>query len=90
MEAPIKLVYEILKQYIPAKEMQNATDHLIDDLQEILDEEDLIKLGGIDEYMKSSVEEIYGEVEEDFEEEDLYWASGTTGLLTILLKSQAL
>jgi hypothetical protein len=72
MEAPIKLVYEILKQYIPAKEMQNATDHLIDDLQEILDEEDLIKLGGIDEYMKSSVEEIYGEVEEDFEEEDLY------------------
>jgi hypothetical protein len=72
MEAPIKLVYEILKQYIPAKEMQNATDHLVDDLQEILDEEDLIKLGGLDEYMKSSVEEIVGEVEEDFEEEDLY------------------
>ena len=72
MEAPIKLVYEILKQYIPAKEMQNAADHLVDDLQEILDEEDLIKLGGLDEYMKSSVEEIVGEVEEDFEEEDLY------------------
>ena len=72
MEAPIKLVYEILKQYIPAKEMQNATDHLVDDLQEILDEEDLVKLGGLDEYMKSSVEEIVGEVEEDFEEEDLY------------------
>ena len=72
MEAPVKLVYEILKQYIPAKEMQNATDHLIDDLQETLDEEDLIKLGGLDEYMKSSVEEIVGEVEEDFEEEDLY------------------
>jgi hypothetical protein len=72
MEAPIKLVYEILKQYIPAKELQNATDHLVDDLQEILDEEDLIKLGGLDEYMKSSVEEIMGEVEEDFEEEDLY------------------
>jgi len=72
MEAPIKLIYEILKQYIPAKEMQNATDHLADDLQEILDEEDLIKLGGLDEYMKSSVEEIVGEVEEDFEEEDLY------------------
>jgi hypothetical protein len=52
--------------------MQNATDHLIDDLQEILDEEDLIKLGGLDEYMKNSIEEIVGEVEEDFEEEDLY------------------
>jgi len=72
MEAPVKLIYEILKQYIPAKEMQNATDHLVDDLQEILDEEDLVKLGGIDDYMKSSVEEIIGEVEEDFEEEDLY------------------
>lgn len=72
MEAPVKLIYEILKQYIPAKEMQNATDHLVDDLQEILDEEDLVKLGGIDDYMKSSVEEIVGEVEEDFEEEDLY------------------
>jgi hypothetical protein len=72
MEAPIRLVYEILKQYIPAKEMQNATDHLIDDLQEILDEEDLIKLGGLDEYMKNSIEEIIGEVEEDFEDEDLY------------------
>ena len=72
MEAPVKLVYEILKQYRPTKEMQNATDHLIDDLQEILDEEDLVKLRGIDEYMKSSVEEIVGEVEEDFEEEDLY------------------
>jgi hypothetical protein len=30
--------------------------------------------------MKSSVEEIVGEVEQDFEEEDLYWASGTTEL----------
>lgn len=72
MEAPVKVVYEILKQYIPAKEMQNAVDHLVDDLQEILDEEDLVRLGGIDEYMKSSVEEIHGEVEEEFEEEDLY------------------
>lgn len=72
MEASVKVIYEILKQYIPAKEMQNATDHLVDDLQEIIDEEDLIKLGGIDEYMKNSVEEIHGEVEEDFEEEDMY------------------
>ena len=62
----------IRDRYIPAKEMQNATDHLVDDLQEILDEEDLMKLGGLDAYMKSSVEEIVGEVEEDFEEEDLY------------------
>jgi len=70
MEAPIKLVYEILKQYIPAKEMQNATDHLVDDLQEILDEEDLIKLGGLDEYMKNSVEEIHGVEDYEIDEEE--------------------
>lgn len=72
MEAPVKLIYEVLKEYIPAKDMQQAVDHLVDDLQEILDEEDLVRLGGIDKYMKSSVEEVIGEVEDDFEEEDLY------------------
>jgi len=76
MEAPVKVIYEILKGYIPAKDLQQATDQLVDDLQEILDEEDLIKLGGIDEYMKNSVDEIIGEVNEDeydeYEEEDLY------------------
>ena len=76
MEASVKLIYEILKQYIPAKELQHATDQLVDDLQEVLDEEDLVKLGGIDEYMKNSVDEIVGEVDEDeyddYEEEDLY------------------
>ena len=70
MEAPIKLIYEILKQYIPVKEMQNATDHLVDDLQEILDEEDLIKLGGLDEYMKNSVEEIHGVEDYEIDEEE--------------------
>ena len=76
MDAPVKLVYQILKHYIPVKEIQHATDQLVDDLQEVLDEEDLIKLGGIDEYMKNSVDEIVGEVDEDeyddYEEEDLY------------------
>lgn len=72
MEVPVKQIYEILKEYIPAKDMQQAVDHLIDDLQEILDEEDLIKLAGIDKYMKNSVEEVIGEVEDEFEEEDMY------------------
>ena len=49
-------------------------DHLIDDLQEVLDEEDLIKLGGLDKYMKSSVTEVLGDYEEDEDEdyEDMY------------------
>ena len=74
MEVSVKVVYEILKQYIPAKDMQPATDHLIDDLQEVLDEEDLIKLGGLDKYMKNSVTEVLGDYEEDEDEdyEDMY------------------
>ena len=74
MEAPVKQIYQILKEYIPAKDIQQATDHLIDDLQEILDEEDLVKLAGIDKYMKNSVTEVLGEYEEDEDEdyEDMY------------------
>ena len=74
MEAPVKQIYQILKEYIPAKDIQQATDHLVDDLQEILDEEDLIKLAGIDKYMKNSVTEGLGEYEEDEDEdyEDMY------------------
>jgi hypothetical protein len=67
-EEVVKQIYLILKQYIPAKEMQSATDHLVDDLQEILDEETLYRLGGLDKYMKNSVQELLGE--EDFEYED--------------------
>ena len=74
MEAPVKQIYQILKEYIPAKDIQQATDHLVDDLQEILDEEDLIRLAGIDKYMKNSVTEVLGDYEEDEEEdyEDMY------------------
>tara|TARA_Y100001938_G_C7995260_1_gene381709 strand:- start:386 stop:610 length:225 start_codon:yes stop_codon:yes gene_type:complete len=74
MEAPVKQIYQILKEYIPAKDIQQATDHLIDDLQEILDEEDLVKLAGIDKYMKNSVTEVLGDYEEDEDEdyEDMY------------------
>ncbi len=74
MEAPVKQIYQILKEYIPAKDIQQATDHLVDDLQEILDEEDLIRLAGIDKYMKNSVTEVLGDYEEDEDEdyEDIY------------------
>lgn len=74
MEAPVKQIYQILKEYIPAKDIQQATDHLVDDLQEILDEEDLVKLAGIDKYMKNSVTEVLGDYEEDEDEdyEDMY------------------
>ena len=67
----VKTIYEILNS-IFTKDIQQATDHLIDDLQEVLDEEDLIKLA-TDKYMKNSVTEV-GDYEHDEEEdyEDMY------------------
>lgn len=63
--------YKILKEYIPAKDRQLASDHFVEDMQEILDEQDLFKLGGVDKYLKNSVQDLLGE--EDFElEEDEY------------------
>ena len=68
-EEIVKQIYLILKQYIPAKEMQSAADHLVDDLQELVDEETLYRLAGLDKYMKNSVQEMLGETE-DFDYED--------------------
>ena len=33
--------YKILKEYIPAKDMQLASDHFVEDMGEILDEQTL-------------------------------------------------
>ena len=60
--------YKILKEYIPAKDRQLASDHFVEDMQEVLEEEDLFKLGGVDKYLKASVKDLLGE--EDFELED--------------------
>ena len=63
--------YKILKEYIPTKDRQMASDHFVEDMQEALDEQDLFKLGGVDKYLKASVKDLLGE--EDFEvEEDEY------------------
>ena len=58
-EEIVKTVYTILKQY-SQKDMQQACD-LVDDLQEVLDEEELYRLAGLDKYMKASVHDILGE-----------------------------
>jgi len=60
--------YKILKEYIPAKDRQLASDHFVEDMQEVLDEQDLFQLGGVDKYLKASVKDLLGE--EDFELED--------------------
>jgi hypothetical protein len=62
--------YKILKEYIPAKDRQLASDHFVEDMQEILDEQDLFKLGGVDKYLKASVKDLLGEEDFELDEED--------------------
>ena len=67
-----KSVYSVLKQYIPSKDLQQAVDHLVDDAQEYLEEDELFRLAGLDKYMKSSVDDIVGEPDFNPEDEDDY------------------
>ena len=62
--------YKILKEYIPAKDRQLASDHFVEDMQEILDEQDLFKLGGVDKYLKASVKDLLGEEDFELDEEE--------------------
>lgn len=62
--------YKILKEYIPAKDRQLASDHFVEDMQEILDEQDLFKLGGVDKYLKASVTDLLGEEDFELDEEE--------------------
>lgn len=60
--------YTTLKEYIPAKERQAASDTLVSMLADALSERELREFGGTDSYTKRSIEEYIDE-EED-EEED--------------------
>jgi hypothetical protein len=39
-------------------------------MQEILDEQDLFKLGGVDKFLKASVKDLLGEEDFEFEEDE--------------------
>ena len=64
--------YKILKEYIPSKDRNQAVQHLVDDLQEVLDEEQLKQLAGVDTYLREAIEDILGEDElaDEFEDEE--------------------
>jgi hypothetical protein len=61
--------YTILKEYIPAKERQAASDNLMSVLADTLSEKELKEFGGTDSYTKRSLEEYVTEEDED-EDED--------------------
>jgi hypothetical protein len=60
--------YTVLKEYVPVKERQGAADTLMSVLVDILSDQDLKELAGIDNYLKRGFDE-YHSVDEDDEDE---------------------
>lgn len=58
-------VYSILKQYIPQKDRQEASDNLMSVLVDMLNDDALKTFGETDHYTKRSFEEYAGNFEED-------------------------
>jgi hypothetical protein len=66
-------VYQALKQYIPQKDRQDASDNLMSILIDLLSDVDLAEFAGIDSYTKRSLQEFAPDVlEDDSDQEDEY------------------
>jgi len=63
-------VYQTLKQYIPVKDRQEASDNIMSILVDVLNDVDLREFGGIDSYTKRSMEEYAGDLEDEENYED--------------------
>ncbi len=63
-------VYSTLKQYVPAKDRQEASDHLMSILVDSVGDSELKDFSGFDSYTKKSFEEYVGESESDEEDDE--------------------
>lgn len=63
-------VYLTLKQYIPTKDRQEASDHLMSILVDSLGDEDLLEFADCDSFTKRSYEEYAGHTDSDYEDND--------------------
>jgi hypothetical protein len=61
--------YSTLKQYVPQKDRQEASDNLMSILVDVLGDIELKEFSGTDVHTKRSFQEYAGEVEEDYEDE---------------------
>jgi len=60
--------YTILKQYVPAKERQEAADNLVSMLVDVLSEVQLKEFALADNYTKRAVQEYSIEEDEDYDD----------------------
>ncbi len=63
-------LYLIMKQYIPAKDRQEAADTIMSNLSDMLSDQELKEFGSSDAYCKRSYSEYSGE--HDDEDDDQY------------------
>ena len=63
-------VYSILKQYIPQKDRQEASDNLMSILVDLLGDNELKEFSGIDSYTKRSYDEYAGGFEENSDDDE--------------------
>jgi hypothetical protein len=63
-------IYQTLKQYIPQKDRQEASDTLMSILVDHLPDKDLADFAGIDSYTKRSYDEYAGGADDDDDEYD--------------------
>jgi hypothetical protein len=62
--------YTILKEYVPTKERQAASDTLMSILADALSEKELKEFGGIDSYTKRSLDEYTSDEDEEIDYEE--------------------
>ena len=62
--------YSTLKQYIPQKDRQEASDTLMSILVDYLGDKEIKEFSGIDSYTKRSYDEYAGQYDDDEEYED--------------------
>jgi hypothetical protein len=63
-------VYSTLKQYIPQKDRQEASDNLMSILVDLLGDIELKEFSGIDSYTKRSYDEYAGNSLDDEEDDE--------------------
>lgn len=61
--------YTILKQYIPQKDRQEAADHLMSVVVDLLSDGELKDFSATDSNLTRAFKEYAGDVEEDFNED---------------------
>jgi hypothetical protein len=62
--------YTILKEYVPSKERQAASDNLVSMLADALSERELREFGGTDSYTKRSIEEYLDDEDDELDYEE--------------------